>query len=81
MDIKKVKYIGAAIVILLMGIVIFQNFEEKTIRILFAEIRMPVALLLIMTFIIGMIAGWITSIVINRKKSFSPKETPPTESI
>lgn len=67
MDMKKVKYIGAGIVILLMGIVIFQNFEEKTIRILFAEIRMPIALLLILTFIIGMIAGWIATILVTKK--------------
>jgi len=69
MDMKKLKYIGAGVIILLMGIVIFQNFEEKTIRILFAEIRMPVSLLLLLTFGIGMIAGWILNLFVGKKKS------------
>ena len=68
MDMKKVKYIAAAIVIILMGVVIFQNFEEKTINILFASIRMPVAIMLILTFAIGMIAGWILTLFVKGKK-------------
>lgn len=68
MDMKKVKYIAAGIVIILLGIVIFQNFEEKTINILFASIRMPVAILLILTFGIGMIAGWIATLLVTGKK-------------
>lgn len=62
------KYIAAGIVIILLGIVIFQNFEEKTINILFASIRMPVAILLILTFGIGMIAGWIATLLVTGKK-------------
>lgn len=69
MNRQKLKYIGAGIIILLLAIVIFQNFEQKTIRILFAEIRMPVALLLILTFGIGMIARWITTMLITKKKN------------
>ncbi len=67
MDAKKIKLIAAGIVIVLMGIVIFQNFEEKTINILFASIRMPIALLLILTFAIGMIAGWVATLVLKKK--------------
>ena len=72
MDIKKLKYISSGIVIILMGIVIFQNFEEKTIKILFAAIRMPVAILLILTFAIGMLAGWIATLMTTKK--VVPKE-------
>lgn len=72
MDIKKVKLIAAGVVIVLLGIVIFQNFEEKTIKILFAEIRMPVAILLILTFAIGMLAGWIAMLMTTKK--VVPKE-------
>lgn len=68
MHMKKIKYIAAGIIITLMGIVTFQNLEEKTIHLLFAEIRMPVALLLLITFSIGMIAGWIATILISNKK-------------
>tara|TARA_B110000881_G_C18574005_1_gene517348 strand:+ start:1587 stop:1820 length:234 start_codon:yes stop_codon:yes gene_type:complete len=72
MDLKKIKYISSGIVIILMGIIIFQNFEEKTIKILFAEIRMPVALLLILTFAIGMLAGWVATLMTTKK--VVPKE-------
>lgn len=67
MDMKKIKFIAAGIVIVLMAIVIFQNFEEKTINILFASIRMPIALLLILTFVIGMIAGWAATLALKKK--------------
>ena len=67
MDAKKIKFIVAGIIIVLMGIVIFQNFEEKTINILFASIRMPIALLLILTFAIGMVAGWIVTLILKKK--------------
>ena len=69
MDLKKIKLIAGGIVIVLMAIVIFQNFEQQTIKILFASIRMPIALLLILTFAIGMIAGWIATLVLKKKNS------------
>ena len=74
MDMKKVKYAAVGIVIILLGIVIFQNFEEKTIKILFASIRMPVALLLILTFGIGMIAGWIGALIMTKKNASKNEE-------
>jgi len=74
MDAKKIKIIAAGIVIVLMGIIIFQNFEEKTINILFASIRMPISLLLILTFAIGMIAGWVLSLIMAKKKQALPKD-------
>ena len=69
MDMKKAKYIAAGIVIILMGVIIFQNFEDQEIVILFAEIKMPLAFLLILTFSIGMIAGWIGSLIMAKKKT------------
>ena len=91
MDMKKVKYISAGIVIILMGIVIFQNFEEQEVMILFAKIRMPLAILLILTFIAGAAAGWIGTILTTRKfvprEEVTPRletessEEPPTEDI
>ncbi len=67
MDAKKIKLIAAGIVIVLMGIVIFQNFEQQTIKILFASIRMPIAILLMLTFAIGMIAGWVATLLLKKK--------------
>lgn len=68
MDMKKIKYIGAGILILLMGILIFQNFAKQEVHILFAKIEMPLAFMLILTFLIGLIAGWILSLTIKKKK-------------
>ncbi len=76
MDMKKVKYISAGIVIILMAIVIFQNFEEQEVMILFAEIKMPLAILLILTFIVGAVAGWIATLMTTKK--VVPKD-PPTK--
>ncbi|MBK1830201.1 LapA family protein [Verrucomicrobiaceae bacterium R5-34] len=73
MDMKKVKYIGAGIVILLMGIVIFQNFEKQEVYILFAKIEMPLAFMFLITFAIGMIAGWILNMLAVRKPA-TPKK-------
>ncbi len=73
MDAKKIKLIAAGIVIVLMGIVIFQNFETQEISLLFAKIEMPLSLLLLLTFAIGMIAGWILSLIIAKKKQ-APSE-------
>ena len=72
MDIKKIKYICAGIAILLMGIVIIQNFEEQEVMILFAEIKMPLAILLLLTFVVGAAAGWIATILATKK--VVPKE-------
>lgn len=72
MDMKKLKFIGAGIVILIMGIIIFQNFEEQEVMILFAEIKMPLAILLLLTFAIGAIAGWIATLMTTKK--VVPKE-------
>lgn len=69
MDMKKAKYIAAGVVIILMGVVIFQNFEDQKVVILFAEIEMPLAFMLMLTFAIGMIAGWILSLITAKKKA------------
>ncbi|MCP5535008.1 MAG: LapA family protein [Akkermansiaceae bacterium] len=74
MDTKKIKYIAAGIVILLMGIIIFQNFEDQEVYILFAKIEMPLAFMLVLTFAIGMVAGWILSLITAKKKTPKPKE-------
>ncbi|BDS06642.1 hypothetical protein NT6N_16820 [Oceaniferula spumae] len=73
MDMKKVKYISAGVVVLLLGIVIFQNFEEVTVNILMATVRMPLALMLLLTFVVGMVAGWILSLVSGKKKIVDKK--------
>lgn len=58
MDVKKIKLIASAIVVLLLGVIIFQNYQEITVHVLVASITMPLALLLALTFGIGLLAGW-----------------------
>ena len=77
MDIKKVKYISAGIAIILTGVVIFQNFEEQEVTILFAEIKMRLAFLLILTFLVGAAAGWIATLLTTKK--VVPKDPPKKE--
>lgn len=69
MDAKKLKLIASSIVIILLGIVVFQNFEQITIKILVARITMPLAILLLVTFFTGAAAGWLAS----KLKSGKPK--------
>lgn len=63
MNAKKIKLIAAAIVIILLGVIIFQNFEPITVIILVAKITMPMAVMLLLTFGVGMIAGWVLSLL------------------
>ncbi len=59
MDAKKIKLVATGILVILLAIIIFQNFEQTRVYILFAEIRMPLSLMLFLTFIIGTTVGWI----------------------
>jgi len=63
MDAKKVKLISSALVVILLGVVIFQNYQPITVQILVASITMPLALLLALTFLIGLLAGWFFSLL------------------
>ena len=69
MDAKKIKLIAAGIVVILLAIVIFQNFEPITIQLLMAKVEMPVALLLLCTFAVGLAAGWILTLMTAKKKT------------
>jgi uncharacterized integral membrane protein len=69
MDAKKIKLIAAGIVLILLAVVIFQNFEPITIQLLMAKIQMPVALLLLCTFAIGLATGWILTLITAKKKN------------
>lgn len=55
----KVKLTIAGLTLLLMVIILFQNAESTVTRILFIEIKMPRALLLLVTMLLGFIAGMI----------------------
>jgi uncharacterized integral membrane protein len=71
MDARKIKLIAAGIIVILLGIVIFQNSADTNVKILMATIEMPMALLLFLTFIVGIVVGWVITLM--RSKSSKSK--------
>ena len=69
MNTGKFKLIVTGIILVLMALVIFQNFESITLQILMAKVQMPLALLLLCTFAIGLVTGWITTLLTSKKRS------------
>lgn len=69
MNTGKFKLIATGIILILMAVVIFQNFESITLQILMAKVQMPLALLLLCTFAIGLVTGWITTLLTSKKRS------------
>lgn len=74
MDMRKMKFIAIGIVVILLGMVIFQNFEEQKITILFATVRMPLALMLLFTFAVGVLAGWLLTFLKASRKQIDKSE-------
>ena len=68
---KKAKIIIIAVIVVLSLIVFFQNTEVVVTKILFAKIEMSRAVLLLLTFGLGLVTGLIGSLLL--KKSGKPK--------
>jgi len=69
---KKFKIIAIAVVLLLFLIVILQNTQSVETKLLFAEITMPAAFLLMLTFAFGFIAGLLTTLRLGSKTRKNP---------
>jgi len=54
---RRLKYVGMAIIALLVLIIVLQNTESVRTDLLFVSITMPRAVLLFVTFVIGFILG------------------------
>ena len=65
---KRIKFIGIGVLVLLVVIVVLQNTERVDTKILFFTITMPRALLLVATAAIGFIIGLMLSLKIRRGK-------------
>ena len=68
---SKAKIISIAVAVILIVIVVLQNTESIETRILFANITMPRASLLFLTFIIGVGVGFIGATVRRKSKGKS----------
>ncbi len=64
---KKVKVIAIIVISILAFIIFLQNTESVETKILFMKVTMPRAILLILTFLVGFVAGTITTSMILRK--------------
>ena len=64
---KKVKLIVIIVISILAFIIFLQNTESVETRILFMRVAMPRAILLISTFLVGFVAGTITTSLLLRK--------------
>lgn len=74
MNTGKLKLIATGIILILMAVVIFQNFESITLQILMAKVQMPLALLLLCTFATGLATGWITTLLTSKKPDPEKKD-------
>ena len=63
---KKAKIITIAVILVCALIIILQNTESVETRLLFFTVTMSRALLLIMTFVMGFVAGLIANYVVKR---------------
>jgi len=64
---KKAKLIAIIVISILVFIIFLQNTESVETKILFMQVSMPRAILLILTFIVGFVAGTITTSMLLRK--------------
>ena len=56
-DDARAKIITAAVLALLFAVVVCQNTPPTSVKILFATVSMPRAVLLLLTFVIGLVVG------------------------
>ena len=58
---KKIRLALIVALVIVAAIVILQNREQVTTKILFASIEMPQAFLLFLTFLVGALAGFVVA--------------------
>jgi len=63
----KAKIIGAVVLAIIAVILILQNRDSVTTHLLFAEVTMPRAVLLVLTLIIGIVIGLLIAVSISRR--------------
>lgn len=70
---KNVKVVFLIVAIVFVAVVVIQNTEEVVTQVLFAEIRLPRAVLLIVTFAVGFAVGAVATLKLrNRGKPPTP---------
>jgi uncharacterized integral membrane protein len=65
---SNLKLTGIALAVILVLVVILQNTEQVVTKLLWLEIPMPRAVLLLVTFLVGFGSGYLTHFLRNRKE-------------
>jgi uncharacterized integral membrane protein len=65
---RKVKLVAIVVILVLTTIIFVQNAEPVEARILFWPVRMSLALLLMLTFVLGLLAGILITTNVLRKR-------------
>jgi uncharacterized membrane protein YciS (DUF1049 family) len=65
---KKVKLVALVVLLVFTIIIVFQNSEPVEARILLLKVQMSRALLLMLTFALGLVTGILVSTILMRKK-------------
>jgi len=73
---RKVKLIAIVVVSILTIIILGQNTEPVQARVLFVSVQMSRALLMMLTFVLGFVAGILVPTYFLRKTSGKPKPGP-----
>ena len=60
---SRAKLIAIGVVVALVLVIVFQNLQSVETRLLFASVTMPRALLLLIVFALGFLAGLIARVV------------------
>lgn len=65
---KNAKVLFLILAVMFVAILVIQNTEEVVTKLLFAEVRMPHAVLLFTIFVLGFAAGAVTTMRVQKRK-------------
>ncbi|NBC10279.1 MAG: DUF1049 domain-containing protein [Planctomycetes bacterium] len=72
---QQVRLAGVALAALVLLIVFAQNLESQTVQILFLQMTMPLAILLVGTAILGYLIGLLSAGVLLRQRKSKPTDS------
>ena len=70
---KRLKMFGTLTLVVLILIVVFQNVQQVETHFLFASVKMPRALLLLVTLLIGFVLGTVFAGKLRKKVATEPQ--------
>jgi uncharacterized integral membrane protein len=65
---KKIKLVLIMTIITIVAIITFQNTATVTAKLLFTDVSMSLSLMLLLTFLLGIITGFVSMLFLAKKK-------------